>query len=187
MRARVPQGRRIGQKSEGVRPKEGKERASVHHSLLSFSLLWHPGQPAPEVQRSAAMQKHPRSCPLGCSQHKDCLPKSLICSTCVQVCLPRQPPQPPHAHTLNTTSSLPPHPAAEGDVFPQAITTVTCYVFAHSTKCLRAGHLGKPNVGKNNPPTGQLLPFGSGLRKSCRSALSQRKVKKSMWGWCAVL
>ena len=41
--------------------KEGKEQANVHHSPLSVFLpfLSHPGQSAPKVQQSAAMQKTP--------------------------------------------------------------------------------------------------------------------------------
>lgn len=67
-----PRGLQIGQKLAKL--KRGEEWASVHHSLLTSYLLLHPGQLAPEVQQSAAMQKHPRSC-LHCSLHRGCLPE----------------------------------------------------------------------------------------------------------------
>ena len=48
------------------------ERASKCSSQPAVSLLSHPGQSAPKVLQSAAMQKHPHSCLLCCC----CLPKA---------------------------------------------------------------------------------------------------------------
>lgn len=43
----VPQGPRIGKKEQASETEGGEERASVHHSLLSFPFISHPGQSAP--------------------------------------------------------------------------------------------------------------------------------------------
>lgn len=128
------------------------------------------------------MQKHPRSClrrlPGPNLQH-------------MRPGFPSPPPTHTHSETPSLPfPSLPAQPSAEGVVFPQAITEVTKFVFAQSTKCLHAG----PNfvllffqslrqekgAKRGGEQPRQLLPFRSGLRKSCRSALSQgRSVMKA--------
>lgn len=128
VRARVPQGLRTGQAREWDRK---KKRASECSTLLSLFLLSHPRQSAPKMQQSAAMQKHPHSCLFHNSQYRGCLPKlNLQHMRLHKFASPNSSstasPTPSPTIRIHATTSLPPHPAAEGDVFPQAITTVRC-------------------------------------------------------------
>lgn len=174
MRARVPQRLRRGQKSEGVRQKEGK-RANKCSSRPAVSL-------PPLVPGSAGPQGAASLQPCGntralvsptAHRRKSCLPKPNL-QHMPPPNLPPLPPTPPHPqHThaythSTTTSSLPPHPAAEGDVFPRAITTVRCkvcfcswhQVFASWT--FTFSHLGKQNVageGGGQPAHWTIAPF----------------------------
>lgn len=190
MRARVPQGLRIGLKREGVGA-TGKQ-VFVIAFCVGFP-LFAPGSVIPQGA-SSSLQPCRNSRALASSA-----------ATNMRGCLPNlqhmHPSWPPplflqyltnplththtQTHTLCNLTSFLQHPSAEGDIFPQAITTLTCKVcfcLRHQllySRPLIFSHLEKKNV-ENNPPTGQLLPFCSGLQRSCRSALSE--VKRSVWG-----
>lgn len=178
-----PGGRRRGQKSERGRHEEGKREQRVHGSPPVVLLAFAPGSVSP---RGAAGCSHAET-PAFLSPPRLLPAQGLPTRANLQHMGPSSPAPPTHTHTIIPLTPLSPHPGAEGVGFPQAITKVTKFVFASSSKCLRAvpplffflfsffnSHLEKQKCVENNPPIASVSFWAEG--KTCRSALSQGKL-----------